>query len=317
MPITLAQAQQLSQSKLTKYVIDEFRKSALLDKLPFDNTAKPQGGGTLSYVYNRVTTLPVASARALNTEYSAQEAATTRQVVDLKAFGGSFKVDRVIAEHERHVVEHVQFQVQQKTNATIALYHDMFINGDADVGDGAMFDGIDKAITGSTTELIPSAAIDLSSSTAIDANWKLFLDMLRRLRARMDGTPTLYLMNQDMFAVFQSVMDRAGVNLASKDNYGFETMQWGPSLVMPLGDKPGSSNPVIETDEDGQTSIYPVRLGLYGVHGVSPDGMALVKTYLPNMNAPGAVKTGEVEMVAAMALKASRSAAVLRKLKVG
>jgi hypothetical protein len=45
--------------------------------------------------------------------------------------------------------------------------------------------------------------------------------------------------------------------------------------------------------------------------------MALVKTYLPNMNAPGAVKTGEVEMVAAMALKASRSAAVLRKLKVG
>ena len=317
MPITLAQAQQLSQSKLTHFVIDEFRKSALLDKLPFDNTAKPQGGETLSYVYNRVTTLPTAASRALNTEYEAQEAATTTQVVDLKVFGGSFKVDRVIAEHERQVVEHVQFQVQQKTNATIALYHHMFINGDSGIGDGTAFDGIDKAITGSTTELIPTANIDLSSSTAIDTNWKTFLDLLRRLRARMDATPTLYLMNQDMFAVFQSVMDRAGVNLASKENYGFEALQWGPSIVMPLGDKPGTSNPVIETDEGGLTSIYPVRLGLDGVHGVSPDGNTLVKTYLPNMSAPGAVKTGEVEMVAAMALKASRSAAVLRKLKVG
>ena len=46
MAITLAQAQNLSQSKLTRFVIDEFRKSALMDRLPFDNTVKPQGGKT-------------------------------------------------------------------------------------------------------------------------------------------------------------------------------------------------------------------------------------------------------------------------------
>jgi len=33
--LTLAQAQALSQSKLTNTVVDEFRKSALLDKLIF------------------------------------------------------------------------------------------------------------------------------------------------------------------------------------------------------------------------------------------------------------------------------------------
>lgn len=44
MPLTLEQAKKLSQDKLTDYVIDEFRKSALLDRLPFDNTVKPQGG---------------------------------------------------------------------------------------------------------------------------------------------------------------------------------------------------------------------------------------------------------------------------------
>lgn len=316
MPITLTQAQALSQSKLTNFVINEFRKSALLDLLPFDNTVKPQGGETLAYTYNRVTTLPTASTRAINSEYTPQEAATTPYTVNLKPLGGSFQVDRVIAKYERQVVDHIQFQVQQKTDATIAKYHDLFVNGDSGVGDGTAFDGLDKAITGSTTELIPAAAIDLSSSANIDANWKVFLDYLRKLRAKMDKTPTLYLMNQDMFAVFQSVMDRAGINLASKENYGFETVQWGKSLVMPLGDKPGTSDPVIETDA-GVTSIFPVRLGLDGVHGVSPEGTALVETYLPNMKAPGAVKTGEVEMVAAMALKASRAAAVLRNIVIG
>ena len=315
MPITLAQAQQLSQSKLTNFVIDEFRKSALLDQLPFDNCVKPQGGNTLAYAYNRITTQPTAAARAINAEYNAQEAATTQYTVNLKVFGGSFQVDRVIANDEQQVVDHVQFQLEQKTKATIALFHDMFVNGDSAIGAGTAFDGLDKALTGSTTELTPAAPIDLDSSADITSNWQTFLDNLRKLRALMDGAPTLYLMNGDMLAVFQSVMDRAGINLASKENYGNEVFQWGPSLVMALGDKPGTSNPIIPTTA-GITSIYAVRLALDGVHGVSPDGSKIVNSYLPDMRAPGAVKTGEVEMVAAMALKATRAAAVLRNIDI-
>ena len=314
MPITLAQAQQLSQSKLTNFVIDEFRKSALLDMLPFDNTVKPQGGKTLAYVYNRVTTLPTAGTRAINTEYTPQEAATTQQTVNLKILGGSFEVDRVVAADERQVIDHVQFQLSQKIQATRALFHDLLINGDSGQ-DANAFDGLDKGITGSTTELIPASNIVLDSSGNIDSNWKVFLDNLRKLRSKMDGAPTVYLMNGDMFAVYQSVMDRAGINLASKQNYGDEVVQWGPSLVMSLGDKPGTSNPIIPTTE-GLTDIYAARLALDGVHGVSPEGAALIETFLPNMKTPGAVKKGEVEMVTAMALKATRSAAVLRNVKI-
>lgn len=313
MAITLAQAQNLSQSKLSGFVIDEFRKSALLDMLPFDNTVKAQGGKTLAYVYNRITTLPTAATRAINAEYTAQEAATTQKTVNLKIFGGSFQLDRVLQADEAQVLDLVQFQLQQKVQATRALFHDMFINGDS-AGDANAFDGLDKALTGSSTELAP-AAIDLSSSAAIDSNWKPFLDNLRRLRARMDGAPTLYLMSNDMFAVFQSVMDRAGINLASKHNYGDEALSWGASTVMALGDKPGTSAPIIGT-ASGLSSVYAVRLGLDGVHGVSPEGGALVNTYLPNFAEPGAVKLGEVEMVAAMAMKATRSAAVLRNVRL-
>lgn len=319
MALTLAQAQALSQSKLTNFVIDEFRKSALLDQLVFDNNAKPQGGASLAYVYNRVTTLPTAAGRAINSEYTAQEAATTQYTVNLKPFGGSFQLDRVLIANEHQVVDLVQFQLQQKIQATIAKFNDMFVNGDSGTT-ATDFDGLDKALTGSSTELIPTSAIDLSTSANIDSNWKVFLDTLRKLRAKLDGAPTLYMMNQDMFAVFQSVMDRAGINLASKENYGFEVLQWGPSLVMALGDKPGTSNPIIETSAAsgtaGNTSIYTARIGLDGVHGVSPEGNELVHTYLPDMTAPGAVKTGEVEMVAAMAVKATRSAGVLRKIKI-
>lgn len=314
MPITLAQAKMLSQDKLTNFVIDEFQKSALLDMLPFDNTVKPQGGKTLAYVYNRVTTLPTAATRAINTEYVPQEAATTQKTVNLKIFGGSFQVDRAIQADETQVVDHVQFQLAQKIQATRALFHDLFMNGDSATDENA-FDGLDKALIGTNTEINPTAAIDLSSSANIDTNWKVFLDTLRKMRAKLDGAPTVYLMNAEMYGVFQSVMDRAGINLASKSNYGDEVSQWGSSLVMALGDKPGTANPIIPI-ATGNTSIYAVRLALDGVHAVSPAGGAPINTYLPDMTKPGAVKTGEVEMIAAMAVKATRSAGVLRKLKV-
>lgn len=314
--ITLDQAKNLSQSKLTNFVIDEFKKSALLDALPFDNCVKPQGGQTMAYVYNRVTTQPTADTRALGSEYTPQEAVTTPYTVNLKVFGGAFELDRVIIAHEKQVVDHVTFQTEQKVKATRAKFHDMFINGDSG-STATEFDGLDKALTGSTTEITPAAAINLSSSANIDTNWKVFLDYMRKVKAAMDGAATLHLMNGDMFAIFQSVMDRAGINLASKQNYSDEVLQWGNALIMSLGDKPGTSTSIIETGESsGETSIYTVRLALDGVHGVSPEGDTLVNQYLPNMQLPGAVKKGEVEMVAAIAVKATKSAGVLRKIKI-
>ena len=44
MPFTLAQARELSQDKLTNFVIDEFRLSPLMDSMVWDDIIKPQGG---------------------------------------------------------------------------------------------------------------------------------------------------------------------------------------------------------------------------------------------------------------------------------
>lgn len=313
MALTLAQAKELSQDKFTGQVIDEFRQSPLLDMLPFDNCVTPQGN-SLAYVYNRVSTLPTAAVRAINAEYVAQEAVTTQYTTNLKIFGGSFDLDRVIIEDEKAAVDHVQFQMAQKVKATIALFHDLFINGDSG-SVATQFDGIDKALTSSTTEITPTAAINLSTSALIDTNWKTFLFQLRQLRSKLNGSPSLWMMNSACYAAFQSVMDVAGINLLSKDNFGFECSQWGSALVMEMGDKPGTANPVIATTSK-ETSIYAVKLGLDALHGVSPKGDKLVKQYLPNMLESKAVKNGSCEMVAGIALKATRAAGVLRRIQV-
>ena len=319
MPITFAQAQQLSQPKLTKKVIDQFRTSALIDALPFDNTVKPAGGNSLDYVYNRVTTFPGAASRVLNADYTASEAVTTAISSRLAIFGGSFQLDRALILGEHEVADHVQFQVEQKVKATIAQFHNMFINGRQAapvIANSWEFDGLDVLLTGGAQEITPAAPIALDTSANITANWQAFLDQLRALEAVMDGAPTAYLMNQAMYAKFQSVMDRAGINLASKENYGRNVSVWGDSLVMALGNVPGNANPIIATSGAGITSIYAVRLGMDGVHGVSLAGGKLADVYLPNMQDASAVKTGAVEMIAGLAYTSTQSAAVLRNIDI-
>ncbi len=306
MPFTLSDAKQLSQSKLTNYVIDEFRKSPLLDAMVFDNTVKPQGGNTLAYVYNRVTTMPTAAGRAINSEYVPQEAKTSQITTNLAIFGGSFNLDRVIINDEKQVVDHVKFQSQQKMQATRALFCDQFINGDSSTNATA-FDGLDKAITGSSTEYTIADSLDLSSAAKIESGWKALLYYIRQTIKAMDGAPTIALMNGDMFAVMQTVADYATGFTQTKNDLGQDIVKYGSATLMNAGDKPGTSTPIISTPD-----IYFARIGLDGLHAVSPDGSSGPKIYLPNMSTPGAVKTGEVEMVAGMALKATRAAAVLR-----
>ena len=67
----------------------------------------------------------------------------------------------------------------------------------------------------------------------------------------------------------------------------------------------------------GITDIYAVHFGVEdGFCGVTLTGDNGVDQYLPDFNQPGAVKTGEVEMVACVALKKTKAAGVLRNIKI-
>ena len=80
---------------------------------------------------------------------------------------------------------------------------------------------------------------------------------------------------------------------------------------------PGATSRDVVATESGKTAIYAVCLGLDGFHGISPLGDGLINSYMPDMNAPGAMKTGEVELVAGVALKNTLKAAVLKDIAIG
>lgn len=317
MAVTLAQAKLNVQDDLQMGVIDEFAKSSFLfNNLIFDDAVSPTGGGaTLTYGYTRLITQPTAAFRAVNSEYSPQEVQKQRYTVDLKVFGGAFQIDRVIA-NMGGIIDEVTLQMQQKIKAAAALFNDTVINGDSAVDVNA-FDGLDKALAGSSTEYNTTSAIDLSTSAKVTENYVAFLDMLDEFLMGLDGTPSFIGGNTKLIAKLRAVARRAGMYQVSKNDFGQQVEYYGVIPFVDLGAKPGTNNPVVSIDGDtGETSLYAARLGLDGFHAVSMAGVPPVQSWLPDFKTAGAVKTGEVEMVAAVALKATKAAGVFRKIKV-
>ena len=317
MPITLAEAKKNVQDDLQMGVIDEFRKSNfILNNITFDDAVSPTGGGaTLTYGYTRLKTQPTAAFRAINTEYTPQEVTKERVTVDLKQFGGSFQVDRIIA-NMGGIASEVDLQLNQKIKATQALFNDTVINGDSGVVADS-FDGLEKALTGSSTEYKPSAVIDLSTAEMVTKNYMYFLDALDEFLMGLDGTPSMIAGNTKMIAKLRACARRAGMYQTTKNDMGIQVEYYGPTPFVDLGAKPGTNDPVVKIDTaTGKTSLYAVRFGMDGFHAVSMSGQPPIKTWLPDFTTAGAVKTGEVEMVAAIALKATKAAGVFRDIKV-
>lgn len=303
MALLLSDIQVTVQDHLTSQVIDEFRKNSfLMDNMPFDNSVAPSGGSTMTYTYARVKTPATAAVRAINTEYTAQEAKKERKSVDLKIFGGSFAIDRVLA-GMGGVVDEVSFQIQQKVQAMQALFNDIVINGDSD---SYGFDGLKKALTGTDNEL--STTIDLSSAANITENYLAFLDEVDAMLGNLDGAASAILVGPRMRAVLRACARRATMYQTTTDNWGNEIERYGNTPIVDLGAKSGTNSPIIDDN-----AIYAVRLGMDGFHGVTvANGNEMFKTWMPDFTTAGAVKHGEVEMVAAVALKSTKAAAVLK-----
>ena len=122
-----------------------------------------------------------------------------------------------------------------------------------------------------------------------------------------------------MLVKLRSIARRAGYYERTKDDFGrtVETYAGIPMVDMGKYYNGESTVDVVETSADGKTAIYAVSLGLDGFHGISPMGDGVINSYMPDLNAPGAVKTGEVELVAGVALKNTLKAAVLKDIAIG
>lgn len=326
MAITLLESKVGMADKVDQLVVDEFRRSSLLlDKLIFDNAVSPgTGGSTMTYGYTQLQTPATAGFRTINSEYAAQEAKRSKETADIKIFGGSANVDRVIQATSGAVGE-IEFQLKQKVKGASNLFHYSVINGDKTTKENE-FDGLDVMLTGKSTEYNTDGIIDLSTSATMDANYKTFLDMLDEFLSEFDGQLDMLMGNAKLMTKIRSCARRAGYLTHSEDAFGRKVEAYnniplvdmgyfydGTATVPSVGIyKTGTSG----SEVTGQTDLYGICIGLDGFHGVSPTGNKLINTYLPDLTAPGAVKKVEVEMTAAVVLKNSRKAGAFRKIKV-
>lgn len=315
--ITLAEAKVAMADHVDQTVIDEFRRgSFLMDSLSFDNAVSPgTGGSTLVYGYVQLKTPSTASFRQINTDYTPVEALREEKSTKLKIFGGNFEIDRVIAETSG-AIDEMSFQMRQKIEGAKNLFHYTVINGDS-VTNTDEFDGLDTMLTGSSTEMTTS--IDLSTAALMDSNAQVFLDLMDDFVAGLHGKPTMFLGNSKLITKIKGIARRAGYFSQTEDAFGQSVSAWDG---IPLVDLEHYYNgtatvPCVPVDATtGATSLYAVQLAQDGFHGVSPLGNNIIKTNLPVLDSPGVMKLGDVEMVAAVVLKDSRKAGVLRGVKI-
>ena len=314
MAITLAEAKVGMADKVDQSVVDMFRRSSLLlDKMVFDNCISPgTGGSTLAYGYIQLKTPSTAAVRTINSEYTPGEAKKEKKTTNAVIMGGAFQVDRVL-QNTSGAADEVSFQAEQKIKATANYFHNLVINGDTAKGS---FDGLKKLLTKTENEITSQVA--LTTSAEVDENYNAFLDEMDALVSAVDGAPTFLLMNGAMLIKLRSIARRAGYYERTKDDFGrvVETYAGVPMIDLGKYYDGTSSKDVVET-ADGKTAIYAVSLGLDGFHGISPTGTGVISSYMPDLSAPGAVKTGEVELVAGVVLKNTLKAAVLKDIAIG
>ena len=314
MAITLYEAKVGMADKVDQQIVDMFRRSSqLLDGMVFDNVIAPgTGGSTLTYGYIQLKTPATAAVRAVGAEYTPGEAKREKKTTGAVIMGGSFQVDRVL-QNTAGAADEVAFQAEQKIKATANFFHNMVINGNSEEGG---FDGLKKLLAGTANEL--TSEVSLASSQELDENYNAFLDEMDAFLAALDGTPSMLLMNRGMLIKLRSIARRAGYYERTRDDFGnfVETYAGIPMVDMGKYFDGSNSADVIPTQE-GKTAIYAVCLGLDGFHGISPQGDGVIQCYLPDLSAPGAVKTGEVELVAGVALKNTMKAAVLKDIAIG
>ena len=152
----------------------------------------------------------------------------------------------------------------------------------------------------------------------MDTNYNAFLDMMDDFVSKMQGKPTMFLVNSTMKTKLKGIARRAGYYSRTEDAFGRSIDNWDGIPFVDLEEffDGTETKPCVPIDDEGNTSIYAIQIAKDGFHGVSPTGNNVISTALPDLKAPGVIKKGDVEMVAAVVLKNTLKAGAFRNIKV-
>jgi hypothetical protein len=227
-------------------------------------------------------------------------------------------MDRVLKRAEGKY-NNMAFQMEQKIRAAVSLFHYTLINGDATTN-AKEFDGLDKMLAGTTSEFNASGTLDVSTVALLKENADQFYEALQNLIRTTDADALL--LNTAAISKIESLARILGYKTESEQAFGRKITTMDGVRFMDLknvysqGSGAAVATPCVPI-VDGKTDIYAVKFDANdGFHGVTLTGNSGIHQYVPNFNEPGAVKSGEVEMVAATVLKNTQHAGVLRNIKL-
>ncbi|HWO65356.1 MAG TPA: hypothetical protein VNO31_35510 [Umezawaea sp.] len=354
MPITLAQAQINARDDIDHAVIDNLRRYTWLwDQIVWDDTVTPgTGGASLTYGYTLLKQARSGQFRRINEEYTPTAASRETKSVSLKPFGGAYNLDRILKNLGPAATNEETFQTQQLMKGATVRLSSEIVNGDTAV-DTAGFDGLDKLLTGQSTEYVPNSGTTGYTSWApgaIDTQEKanLQLDILEEwlssitpsvvgggdmsADASLPGGVKAILGNTKSITRLKALARWASLHTTTTETFGGiqrQITRYGEWVLVDLGDNELGSAPIIpiETrDTDGVggggnitnvTDLYAASFGLDAFHGAAMAGKPIVQYFAPEWGTPGAVKTGELEIgPGAMVLRNTKSCGVLRNVKV-
>lgn len=312
MPITLQQAKVGQQDKVAASIIELFqRKSEILDSMVFDDAISPQGGSTLAYTYQYELTPSTAAGRAINSEYTPGEALRDEKTTHLKVFGGSYEIDRVIANTSAKQLNEVTYQSEKKVAATINYFHHMLINGNEE--DNALeFDGLATLLEGTDTE--DDEALDLTTMDEAKAN--ALVNRIDELIAKLIRKPDMIITSSKGKIKLAQAARTLGYFTSSEDAFGRKAQFYDGIRIVDAGQYYNGSALVNIVGDATTTAYYFVCFGQDELVGLSPEGNKLVETHLPDFTEAKAVHKGDVEAVWGLALKNSKAAGVIKNITV-
>lgn len=309
MAVTLAEAQVNVQDDISFAVIDETRrKSWLMDQITFDDCVNPSGGGsTLTYGYTRLVTAATAAFRAYNTEYTPGKATRARFTVDLKPLGGSFEVDRALARLGQAATNEEAFQFDQLIKTVRDRFQNALINGDVERSGGDHvdgFDGLSKALRGSSTELNADATLDWTAATVnTEALAHTALDSLDELVGLVEGGASALMGSSKAIARVRSIGRRAGYYTRSEDALGRTIEKFGNQVLVDLGYTSAGLEVISNVNRDVDSSVWTIAVTGIPTGGtftlsIAIDGAAAVSTAAIAYDASATVVKNAIAAVA-------------------
>ncbi len=256
--LTLAEMAKRANNPLEKGVIELYPQySDILTGLPFKSIAGN------AYTKKRELTLSGVGTRAVNSDYNESTGTQERISEDLKILGGTAKIDRFIIKTAGPDSNPVSEEISSKTKAESMLFNALFIRGDADTNVNA-FNGLEKRLTG-------SQVLDMGSTTGGDI---LTLDALDEL-IDMVGNPSALIMNTWTRRKVNRLMRAAGQATEKIDTVFGRRLDGYAGIPICLSGVDHTYSEIMDFDEAdcgddaaACTSIYAVRYGTDGLHGI-------------------------------------------------